>query len=155
MITINIVEYNNLDFIQLCELLEKEHIDVIKEQRSPNGNCLNNLDKFKTVFVAYDNSKPVGCLAMKEKINDIVEVGRLYVLSEYRKKGIASMLFNNVFNKAKELKAKKVILDTYKRFESAIRLYKKLGFYEIDNYIDGSPHSVCMEKVLEGVDPNE
>ena len=155
MISKKIVEYNNSDFIQLCKLLEKEHVDVIKEQRSPNGNCLNNLDKFKTVFVAYDDFNPVGCLAMKEKNNDTVEVGRLYVLPEYRKKGIASMLFNNVFDKSKELKAKKVILDTYKRFEAAIKLYKKLGFYEIDNYIDVSPYSVCMEKVLEGVDPNE
>ena len=38
MISINIVEYNNKDFIQLCSLLEKEHIEVIKEQRSPKGN---------------------------------------------------------------------------------------------------------------------
>ena len=148
MITINIVEYNNKDFIQLCNLLEKEHIEVIKEQRSPKGNCLNNLDKFKMVFVAYDGLKPVGCLAMKDKINDKVEVGRLYVLPEYRKNGIASMLFINVFMKAKELNAKKITLDTYKRFEAAIKLYKKLGFYEIDNYITDSPYSVCMEKVL-------
>ena len=149
MIKIKIVKYNNHDFFQLCSLLENEHIDVIKKQRSPNGNCLNNLNKFKTIFIAYDDLKPVGCLAMKDKIDDIIEIGRLYVLPEYRKKGIASMLFSNVFDKAKELKAKKVILDTYKRFESAIRLYKKLGFYEIDNYIPNSPYSVCMEKLIE------
>ncbi len=148
MISIKLVTYDNQDFIQLCNLLEKEHIEVIKEQRSPKGNCLNNLDEFKIVFVAYDGLKPIGCLAMKDKINDKVEIGRLYVLPEYRKNGIASMLFINVFMKAKELNAKKITLDTYKRFESAINLYKKLGFYEIDNYIENSPYSVCMEKVL-------
>ena len=155
MISIKLVNYDNQDFIQLCNLLEKEHLEVIKEQRSPNGNCLNNLDKFKIVFVAYDDLKPVGCLAMKDKIDDVIEVGRLYVLPEYRKNGIASMLFNNVFDKANDLKAKKIILDTYKRFESAVRLYKKLGFYEINNYIADSPYSVCMEKIIEGSDPNE
>ena len=92
---------------------------------------------------------------MKDKIDDVIEVGRLYVLPEYRKNGIASMLFNNVFDKANDLKAKKIILDTYKRFESAVRLYKKLGFYEINNYIADSPYSVCMEKIIEGSDPNE
>ena len=155
MITIKIVNYDNQDFIQMCNLLEKEHLEVIKEQRSPKGNCLNNLDKFKIVFVAYDDLKPVGCLAMKDKYDDIIEVGRLYVLPEYRKNGIASMLFINVFDKARKLNAKRIILDTYKRFEAAIRLYKKLGFYEIDNYIADSPYSVCMEKIIEGVDPNE
>ena len=148
MISIKKVEYNNQDFIQLCTLLEKEHVEVIKEQRSLKGNCLNNLDKFKIVFIAYDGIKPVGCIAMKDSINDIIEVGRLYVLPEYRNNGIASMLFNNVFDRAKELKAKKIILDTYKRFEQAVNLYKKLGFYEIDNYITDSPYSVCMEKQI-------
>ena len=148
MITINIVDYNNKDFIQLCNLLEKEHIEVIKEQRSPKGNCLNNLDKFKYVFIAYDNLKPVGCLAMKDIVDGVVELGRLYVLPEYRNQGIATKLFEIAESNAKENNAKKLILDTYKRFEAAIKLYKKLGFYEIDNYITDSPYSVCMEKVL-------
>ena len=155
MISIKLVNYDNQDFIQLCNLLEIEHLEVIKEQRSPNGNCLNNLDKYKIVFVAYDDLKPVGCLAMKDKIDDVIEVGRLYVLPEYRKNGIASMLFNNVFDKARKINAKRIILDTYKRFEAAIRLYKKLGFYEIDNYIADSPYSVCMEKTIEGFNPND
>lgn len=148
MISINTVEYNDSDFIQLCNMLEKEHVEVIKEQRSPNGNCLNNLDKFITIFIAYEDSKPVGCIAMKDKTNDTIEIGRLYVLPEYRKNGIASLLFNKVFDKAKELNAKKVVLDTYKRFEDATRLYEKLGFKEIDNYINNSPYSICMEKEL-------
>lgn len=148
MIRINVVDNNDSDFIQLCYLLEQAHVEIIKEQRSPQGNCLNNLDKFQTVFVAYDDLKPVGCLAMKDMINDTIEVGRLYVLPEYRKNGIATMLFDNVLNKAKELNAKRIILDTYKRFESAIRLYKKLGFNEIENYINNSPYSVCMEKIM-------
>ena len=155
MISIKLVNYDNQDFIQLCNLLEKEHLEVIKEQRSPNGNCLNNLDKFKIVFVAYDDLKPVGCLAMKDKIDDVIEVGRLYVLPEYRTNGIASKLFNNVFDKARKLNAKRIILDTYNRFESAVRLYKKLGFYEINNYIADSPYSVCMEKIIEEGNPNE
>ena len=54
MISIKLVTYDNQDFIQLCNLLEKEHLEVIKEQRSPNGNCLNNLDKFKIVFTKFE-----------------------------------------------------------------------------------------------------
>lgn len=146
---VRIVDYDNNDFIKLCTLLEQEHVDVIKEQRSPKGNCLKNLDKFTTVFVAYDFDKPIGCLGLKDMVNDTVEVGRLFVSPLYRKKGVATLLFNNAFIYARTLKAKKMILDTYKRFDAAINLYKKLGFYEIDNYIENSPYSVCMEKNLD------
>ena len=90
MIKIDLTNYTNNDFIKLVKLLEQEHVDVIKEQRSPKGNCLNNLDKFKVIFIAYDNLKPVGCLAMKDNINGTVEIGRLYVSPEYRNQGIGA-----------------------------------------------------------------
>ena len=138
--------YKDKDFTYLCKKLEQEHINTIKEQRSPNANCLNNLEKFTKVFIAYD-TKAVGCLAMKEK--DIVEVGRLYVEPKYRNKGIATELFKQVEEQAKKIKAEKIILDTYDRFDKAIKLYKKLGFKEIDNYIENSPYSVCMEKKID------
>ena len=148
MLTINIVEYNNSDFIQLCNLLEKEHIDIIREQRSPKGNCLNNLSEFKYIFVAYNNQQAIGCVAMKAVKDSVAELGRLYVLPEYRKHGIATKLFEMVEKQAKKNGAKKIILDTYKRFDSAIKLYKKLGFNEINNYIENSPYSICLEKRL-------
>ena len=148
MIKIVNVDYNNEDFIMFCKLLEQEHIDKIKEQRCPYGNCLNGLDKFKTIFIAYDDSKPVGCLAMKDMEDETIEIGRVYVLSEYRKQGIASSLFAKAEEYAKTCGAKKFTLDTYERFESAVRLYKRLGFYEIENYIEDSPYSVCMEKKI-------
>lgn len=148
MIKINIVNYNNNDFIILCKLLEQEHIHVIKEQRSPNANCLNNLEQFKVVFIAYINDKPIGCLAAKDQVNDIIEVGRLYVVPQYRNNGIASNLLIKVEDYARKLGAKALILDTYNRFESAVKLYKKLGFYEIENYISNSPYSICMEKTI-------
>lgn len=146
MIKIVNVDYNNEDFSMFCNLLEKEHIDKIKEQRCPYGNCLNGLEKFKTIFIAYADSKPAGCLAMTDMEGETIEIGRVYVLPEYRKQGVASSLFTKAEVYAKKCGAKKFILDTYERFESAVRLYKKLGFYEIENYIKDSPYSVCMEK---------
>ncbi len=139
-------KYNDQDFIRLCNYLEQEHIEVIKEQRSPKGNCLNNLDKFKTVFIKYIDNKAVGCIAMKDCNNNTVEIGRLYVLPEYRRSNIATDLFSKIEDSAKKMGATRIILDTYNRFIPAIELYKKLGFYQIDNYLKYSPYSVCMEK---------
>lgn len=142
------VNCDHKDFIKLCEQLELEHQNVVKEQRSPSANCLNHLDKFTTVFIMYIDSIPVGCIAMKNKINHFIEVGRLYVLPEYRKKGIATNLLKKVEEKALESGADKIRLDTYQRFTEALSLYKKFNFYEIDNYVKNSPYSICMEKRL-------
>ena len=148
MFDIKIVDYKNKDFIELCQKLEEEHVNVIKEQRSPKGNCLNNLDKFKYVFIAYDEGKAVGCFAMKDVVDGVAELGRLYVLPDYRHNGIAYKLLEKAEKQAKEEGANKIILDTYNRFVSAVKLYKRFGFKEIDNYMDGSPYSVCMEKEI-------
>ena len=78
----------------------------------------------------------------------IVEIGRVYVVPEFRNHNIATNLSNIVEDKCHELGAKRIILDTYKRFESAINLYKKLGFHEIESYKKYSPYTICMAKDL-------
>ena len=142
------VKYDNQDFLILCKGLEEEHIKIIKEQRSSKCNCLNNLDKFTTVYLYYLDNLAVGSIALTDCINDTIEIGRVYVLKEYRNRKVATNLFLKAFETAKFLGAKRIVLDTYKRFDKAISLYKKLGFYEIDNYLTYSPYSICMEKQI-------
>lgn len=142
------VTYDNAYFIELCKKLEKEHIDVVAEQRSPNGNCLNNLDKYTHVLLYFDGEKPVGSLAISKPINNVVEIGRLYVLPEYRNKKIATELFEKAFAIINEEGNKSAILNTYKRFEAAVHLYKKLGFEIVEtfDFLKNSPYSICMKK---------
>ena len=142
------VTYDNDYFIELCKKLEKEHIEVVAEQRSPNGNCLNNLDKYIHVLLYFDGEKPVGSLAISKPINNVVEIGRLYVLPEYRNKKIATELFEKAFAIINEEENKSAILNTYKRFEAAVHLYKKLGFEIVEtfDFLKNSPYSICMKK---------
>lgn len=148
MNNIKIVKNNCEDFIKLCEFLEEEHVNVIKEQRSPKGNCLNNLDKFKYVLICYKEEKPVGCIALKI-IDDITgEIGRVFVLPEERHNKIATKLFDEIESIAKKERLKYLRLDTYKRFEGAVKLYKNRGYQEIKSYLDYSPYSLCMKKTL-------
>ena len=116
--------YEDKDFIELCERLEQEHIDNIKEQRSPNANCLKNLEKFTKVFIAYDG-KAIGCIAIKE--DTTIEVGRLYVLPDYRNQGIGKNIIKNILKQNDT-----VYLWVYKKNKKAIKLYKKLGFNIIE-----------------------
>lgn len=118
------------------------------EQRSPNGNCLKKLDKYIHVLLYFDGDKPVGSLAISKPINNVVEIGRLYVLPEYRNKKIATELFEKAFAIINEEGNKSAILNTYKRFEAAVHLYKKLGFEIVEtfDFLKNSPYSICMKK---------
>lgn len=142
------VDSDNIHFLKLCAKLEQEHVNVIAEQRSPNGNCLKNLNKYIHILLYFEGEKAVGCLAISKPINYVVEIGRLYVLPEYRNKKIASKLFEKAFIIIQQEGNKIAILNTYKRFETAIHLYKKLGFRIVDTFDDlkNSPYSICMQK---------
>ena len=146
---IKLVKNNNLDFIKLCEELEYAHQNVIKEQRAKHGNCLNNLDTFATILLYYIDNIAVGCMAMTNPVNDKAEIGRVYVKEEYRQQKIAYQLFNCIIEEARKQKIKILKLDTYSRFKAAVNMYKKFGFYEVNNYIEDSPYSLCMQKDLD------
>lgn len=78
------VNYNDSDFFELCKKLEQEHVEVIAEQRSTNGNCLKDLEQYIHVLLYLENGKVVGCLAISKPIDSVVEIGRVFVLPEYR-----------------------------------------------------------------------
>ena len=75
-----------------------------------------------------DNEKIVGTIAIKNKGNNIAELKRLYIDSNYRGKGYGSQLVDKTLQYCKERKFTKVILYTWVRFEKAKILYKSKGF---------------------------
>lgn len=148
---INIVRTNsdNQDFITLVKLLdielaERDGID------HPFYAQYNKIDKIKYVAVAYENKNPVSCGAIKEYEPGTMEVKRMYTLSEYRGKGIATLLLNELERWAKELGYEKCILETGKKQPEAIRLYEKNRYKLIPNYgqYAGVENSVCFEKEI-------
>ncbi|MCI9434229.1 MAG: GNAT family N-acetyltransferase [Bacilli bacterium] len=144
------VNCNNADFIELCQKLEKEHVEIVAEQRSTNGNCLKNLEQYIHVLLYLENGKAVGSLAISKPIDNVVEIGRVYVLPEYRNKEIATKLFEKAFTIIQNEGNIAVTLNTYNRFKSAVHLYKKLGFKIVDTFpnLKYSPFSICMKKVF-------
>ncbi len=148
MIIIKETKNNDIDFLHLCEKLEEAHKYIIKEQRNKGANCLNGLEKYKTVFVAYENEKPVGCIAITEVQDEVCSIGRVFVREEYRNRGVATKLLNKVEECAKKENARILQLDTYERFIPAVHLYEKFGFRKITKN-ELSPDfafSIYMEK---------
>ncbi|MBP7261274.1 MAG: GNAT family N-acetyltransferase [Bacteroidia bacterium] len=110
----------------------------------------NKIAAIKHVVVAYENDDAVGCGAIKEYEENVMEVKRMFVPIEKRGKGIASIVLGELENWAKELGYQKCILETGKKQPEAIRLYQKNNYTTIKNYGQYADveSSVCFEKLL-------
>ena len=149
MIKITRTNSENPDFIELVKYLDADLAERDGKDH-PFYARFNKIDKLKYVIVAYENSKPVGCGAMKEYKQGIVEIKRMYTLPEKRGKGIASKILYELEIWAVELDYDKCILETGKKQPEAVKLYKKNGYRSIPNYgqYAGIENSLCFEKEI-------
>ena len=113
------------------EYLEKQHF----------GQEVNHLKEkygkpYGRLYIAFYNGNVAGCIGLKQIDNENSEMKRLFVKPEFRGKHIGNILAEKVINEAKEIGYKSILLDTFPFLESAIKMYKKMGFYEIKRYND-------------------
>ncbi|MBK9046903.1 MAG: GNAT family N-acetyltransferase [Bacteroidetes bacterium] len=110
----------------------------------------NKIDKIQHVVVAYSDNLPVGCGAVKEFQEGVMEVKRMYVKPEFRGKGIASEVLKNLEVWAAGMKYRRCVLETGEKQPEAIALYKRNGYQLIPNYGQYADvaTSVCFEKLL-------
>jgi GNAT superfamily N-acetyltransferase len=139
----------NLSFIALVKLLD-EDLAIVDGKDHAFYSQFNKIDNIRYVIVAYEDDQAAGCGAIKEFGQDTMEVKRMYVSPQNRKKGIASMILNELEKWASELSARKCILETGKRQYEAVGLYKKSGYQLIPNYGQYAEveNSLCFEKQL-------
>jgi GNAT superfamily N-acetyltransferase len=149
MIKLLRTDFRNHDFMELVKLLDAGLAVVDGEDHSFYSQ-FNKIDNIRYVVLAYENEKPSGCGAIKEFGADTMEIKRMYVKPECRRKGIAMKILSELENWARELSFTRCILETGKRQEEAIGLYKKTGYRSIPNYgqYAGVENSVCFEKDL-------
>lgn len=149
MITLKRTNSDNDDFINLVVLLDQDL--KIRDGKDHNFyNQFNKTDTLKQVLVFYENEIAVGCGALREKQKDTVEIKRMFVHPDYRKKGIASAILTELEIWATEIQYHYAILETGKNQPEAISLYQKLNYTIIPNYppYENMDNSVCMRKKL-------
>lgn len=149
MIEIIRTNSDDQDFIDLVK-----NLDADLAERDGNDHSFyvqfNKIDKIKYVVVAYENSKPMGCGAIKEYAPNTMEIKRMYTSPESRGKGIATKVLTELEIWATELSYEKCILETGKKQPEAIGLYKRNGYKLIPNYGQYAEieNSLCFEKVV-------
>lgn len=139
----------NADFIALVKALDL-HLKILDGDDHAFYAQFNNMAALKYAVVLYVNDVPVGCGALKPFAENSMEVKRMYVIPEYRNKGIATKVLLELERWARELAYQKCVLETGKRQPDAIRLYEKNGYVGIPNFgqYERDENSVCFEKVL-------
>ena len=113
------------------EYLKLQHFDQEVEHLEEKYGCPNG-----RLYIAFYDDKIAGCIGLKKIDDEICEMKRLYVRPEFRGKHIGNILAKKVIDEAKKIGYKSMVLDTFPFLTSAIKMYKKMGFYEIEQYND-------------------
>lgn len=88
------------------------------------------------LYLIYCDEKLAGCIGLRKIDNQNCEMKRLYIRPEFRGEKLANILVKKIIKDAKEIGYSYMLLDTLPFLESAIHIYKKFGFYEIESYND-------------------
>ena len=88
------------------------------------------------LYLIYCDEKLAGCIGLRKIDNQNCEMKRLYIRQEFRGQKLANILVEKIIEDAKEIGYSHMLLDTLPFLESAIHIYKKFGFYEIESYND-------------------
>jgi ribosomal protein S18 acetylase RimI-like enzyme len=106
--------------------LENECPITLKEYKS----LLKKKEKISIAFVV--NNKIAGiCLAtIKNRIEKSIYIDDIFVLSEYRRQGIATKFFEQIKEISKDIGAKRIDLTVWQFNKGALDFYKSLGMKE-------------------------
>jgi putative acetyltransferase len=139
----------NQEFQDLVRLLDAD-LAVRNGDSHPFYAQFNKIEYIMYVLVAYEDGVSVGCSAIKGYGPGTMEIKRMYVLPEHRKKGIAAGILSEPERWAKELSCTKFILEAGKKQPEAIALYRMSGYSVIPNYGQyvGVENSVCFVKEI-------
>lgn len=101
----------------------------------------NILDKGGYIFIALYNDKPVGTCAIVNMDDGRFELAKMAVAPEAKGKSIGFLLGKACIEKAREIGAKAVYLESNTKLKPAINLYHKLGFKKVIG--EASPYERC------------
>ena len=108
------------------------------------------IDKGGFIFYAKLNGDIVGTASLLKKSETIFELGKMAVSGKAQGFGIGTLLLDHCLNFAREKGIQKIILYSNTMLETAINLYRKYGFTEIE--LESGLYEradIKMEKVIQ------
>lgn len=126
-----------------------QRLDPMVDIEQVQFHYLNNRGLF---LVLLDNEQVVGTGAIRKLDDETCELKRMWFLKAYRGQGWGWKMAQMLFDFARQAGYRKVRLDlaNAERQSQALKFYKKLGFYPIERYNDGTC-DVFMEQLLAAI----
>ena len=109
------------------------------EQFAPPGGAF---------LVGFDDGRPICGGGLKRLEPGVVEIKRMYVVPEARRRGVARELLAALEDTARRLGYERARLDTGPKQPDAERLYRAAGYREIGNFNANPEASFWGEKAL-------
>lgn len=133
----------NLEWLDKYGLTEEGDLKMLdhpeREIIAPGG----------ALYLAKSGEEVVGSAALINEGNGMFELAKMSVADTHKGKGISKLLIEKCLDKAKELGAKKIYLQSNSQLTTALGLYQKYGFKHIpvvnSHYATAD---VMMEKIL-------
>lgn len=88
------------------------------------------------LYVLFADGKSAGCIGLRKIDSKTCEMKRLYTVGMAWKKKLGETLVEKIIAEAREIGYSYMVRDTLPFLQNAIRLYKKIEFYEIESYND-------------------
>lgn len=133
-------EYSAWLGLNLCfQNFDKELAELPGQYVPPEGRLL----------LAIENDEIAGCVALRKIGDGLCEMKRLYVRPTFRGTGLGRKLTERVIDSAREIGYERMRLDTLPgKMDSAIALYRSLGFGNIEPYYNNPVQGAAFMELL-------
>lgn len=103
---------------------------------------------FLEFWCMFDNEKMIGAVGVRKLNAERCELKSLYLLEKYHGRGYGRMLLETAITYAENAGYQKMYLDSLLTSTKALRLYRKAGFTETEQYNDAVRSDVFMVRDL-------
>lgn len=133
---IEIIDYSD-DMKEAIKILNYEWLEKYFRVEESDIKSLSNpreeiIDKGGFIFYAKLNGQIVGTASLLKKDENLFELGKMAVSEKAQGHKIGTLLLEHCLQVAKEKQIKTLILYSNTQLHSAIHLYRKYGFTEIE-----------------------
>lgn len=150
---IKIAKHDDKDLRELINELD-EGLKITDGDEHDFYHQFNGLNELEKIYVGYVEGVQISCGGFKILEDGRAELKRMYVRPQYRGNRYAESLLKYIENEVRSAGVFNIVLETGIRQESALKLYKRNAYIEIDKYgqYKGKALSICLGKSLDNLE---